>query len=77
MSTMKAIKEIITTTSSELVLNLPEELVNKTVEIIILPFDEEKDKTGGKKNRLLKIFNESGGVLPADYKFNREESHER
>ena len=77
MSTMKAIKEIITTTSRELILNLPDELVNKTVEIIILPFDEEKDKIGGKKNRLLKIFNESKGVLPSGYKFNREESHER
>lgn len=76
MSTKQAFTEIITTTSKDLNLKLPDEFVNKTIEVIILPCEEEKNQIE-KRNRLLKIFNESKGMLAADYKFNREESHER
>lgn len=76
MSTKQAFKEIITTTSKNLNLKLPDEFVNKTIEVIILPYEEERDQIG-KRNRLLKIFNESRGILPAGYKFDREESQER
>lgn len=30
-----------------------------------------------KKERLLRIFNKSNGILPDEYKFDREEAHER
>ena len=76
MSTKQAFKEIITTTSKNLNLKLPDEFVNKTIEVIILPYEEERDQIE-KRNRLLIIFNESRGILPAGYKFDREESHER
>ena len=44
MSTKRAFKEIITTTSKDLNLKLPDEFVNKTIEVIILPYEEERDQ---------------------------------
>ena len=37
---------------------------------------KESEQTS-KEKRLLKIFKESKGVLPQEYKFNREEAHDR
>lgn len=73
---MQIIREIITSPSKELVVKLPAEFVNKKIEIIILPYYEES-KQLDKKERLLRIFEQSKGVLPEGYKFDRDEAHAR
>ncbi len=73
---MKAIRKLITSKSEDLTIRLPDEFKNKKLEVIILPYDEKEEKTE-RRERLLKIYNQSKGVLPEGYKFNREEIHER
>lgn len=73
---MKVIRKIITPISDNLIIKLPQDFRNKKIEVIILPYNEEQDRIE-KKERLIRIFNESKGVLPEGYKFNREEAHER
>ncbi|MBU0567012.1 hypothetical protein KJ693_00860 [bacterium] len=73
---MQAMRNIVTPRSENLIIRLPREFRNKRVEVIILPCQGEKEQTK-RKERLLKIFNESKGVLPEGYRFNREEAHER
>jgi hypothetical protein len=73
---MEAIREIVRSQSENLIIKLPEEFINKKIEVIILPYYELTEQTK-RKERLLKIFNESKGILPEEYKFNREETYER
>ncbi|MCF6150681.1 MAG: hypothetical protein E3K37_18795 [Candidatus Kuenenia sp.] len=73
---MKAIRKLITSKSEDLTIRLPDEFKNKKLEVIILPYNENEEKTE-RRERLLKIYNQSKGVLPEGYKFNREEIHER
>lgn len=73
---MEAIREIVRSQSENLIIKLPEEFINKKIEVIILPYYELIEQTK-RKERLLKIFNESKGILPEEYKFNREEAYER
>ncbi len=73
---MEAIRKIVTSISEDLIIKLPEEFRNRKLEVIILPSNEE-DQRLKKKERLLKIYNESKGVLPEGYRFDREEAHER
>lgn len=73
---MQAIKQILTPFSEYINIKLPKEFINKTIEVIILYYPEDNESTE-KKERLLKIYNESQGVLPDNYKFDREEAHER
>ncbi len=72
---MQAMKEILTPCSENLFIKIPLELVNKKIEVIILPYIEVRSKS--RNERLLKIFKESKGKLPKNYKFDREEAHER
>lgn len=74
---MQAMREVLTPQSEELIIKLPDEFKNKKLEVIILPYCDEKKQKLNRKERLLKIFNESHGILPEGYSFNREESHER
>ncbi len=74
---MQAIREILSPQSEELVIRLPRNFIQKKIEVIILPFHQEEKKMTGKKERLMKIFNGSKGLLPDGYKFNRDEAHER
>jgi hypothetical protein len=73
---MQAVRKIITPQSEDLIIRIPPEFKNKKIEIIILPFDEEKNHQM-RRERLLKIYQESKGILPEGYKFNREEAHAR
>jgi hypothetical protein len=73
---MKAIRKLITSKSEDLTIRLPDEFKNKKLEVIILPYNEKEEKTE-RRERLLRIYNKSKGVLPEGYKFNREEIHER
>jgi len=73
---MQAIRHILTPCSDNLSLRLPKEFLNKKVEVIILPYNEDKEPAD-KQERLLKIYNESEGILPDNYKFDREEANER
>ena len=73
---MQAVRKIITPQSEDLIIKIPPEFKNKKIEIIIFPFDEEKNHQM-RRERLLKIYQESRGILPEGYKFNREEAHAR
>lgn len=73
---MKAVREIITPQSEDLIIKIPSEFKNKKIEVIIFPFYEENNHQM-RRERLLKIYQESKGILPEGYKFNREEAHAR
>ena len=73
---MKAVREIITPQSEDLMIKIPPEFKNKKIEVIIFPFYEENNHQM-RRERLLKIYQESKGILPEGYKFNREEAHAR
>ncbi len=73
---MKAVREIITPQSDDLIIKIPSEFKNKKIEVIIFPFYEENNHQM-RRERLLKIYQESKGILPEGYKFNREEAHAR
>ncbi len=64
---MEAIRKVVTSISEDLIIKLPEEFRNRKLEVIILPSNEE-DQGLKKKERLLKIYNESKGVLPEGYR---------
>jgi len=76
---MQAMKRIVKSDTTAITIKIPEELKGKEIEIIILPFESTKDisSTFSKKERLKGLFSASKGELPADYKFDREEAHER
>ncbi len=74
---MQAIREIVSPQSEELVIKLPRNFIQKKIEVIILPFHQEEKEMTSKKERLMKIFNESKGIFPVGYKFDRDEAHER
>ena len=74
---MQAIREIVSPQSEELVIKLPRNFIQKKIEVIILPFHQEEQEKAGKKERLMKIYNESKGIFPVGYKFDRDEAHER
>jgi len=73
---MKAVREIITPQSEDLIIKIPSEFKNKKIEVIIFPLYEENNHQM-RRERLLKIYQESNGILPDGYKFNREEAHAR
>ncbi len=73
---MKAVREIITPQSEDVIIKIPSEFKNKKIEVIIIPFYEENNHQM-RRERLLKIYQESNGILPEGYKFNREETHAR
>jgi len=73
---MKVMRTLITSKSEDLTIRLPDEFKNKKLEVIILPYSEEEEKAE-RRERLLRIYNKSKGVLPEGYKFDREEGHER
>jgi hypothetical protein len=61
---------------------LVEEQLNRTepekkAGIIVLKYEDERSMNMSRKEKLLKIFNESKGVLPENFKFDRQEIHER
>ena len=76
---MHAIKRIVKSDTTEITIKIPEEFKGKEIEIVILPYESTENiySKVSKKERLKRLFFSSKGVLPADYKFNREEAHER
>ena len=71
-------KRIFKSDTTEITIKIPEEFKGKEIEIIILPFEStENISPTVKKERLKGLFSASKGVLSADYKFDREEAHER
>ena len=74
---MEVIREICIPQTEDLNVKLPKEFVKRKLEVIILPFYQEAQEKPGRKERLMKIYNESKGTLPGGYRFNRDEAHER
>ena len=73
---MQTFREIITPRNSQINITLPSEFTSGKVEVIVIPFETAARKLNRKK-RLLKIFEQSHGTLPKDYRFDRDEAHGR
>jgi hypothetical protein len=74
---MDVIREIKTIKNKELTINLPDDFLNKKVEIIIFPLLEKRKITDNKKASFFKFVEENQFKLPSDYKFVREELYDR
>ncbi|MDM8536362.1 hypothetical protein QUF70_06380 [Desulfobacterales bacterium HSG17] len=79
---MQVIRKIIIPSTHQLSIKLPDEFLNKKIELLILPCNDDIkladcDCLPDRQARLMKIYNESNGRLPEKYKFDREEAHER
>ena len=72
---MKAYREIIDGRKLVDIINIPKEFINSKIEVIAIPLVHKEEIN--KKQKLLKIYNKSKGVLPKDYMFLREEAHAR
>jgi hypothetical protein len=73
---MEAVREICYPQSEDLLIKLPRKFVRKEIEVIILPIYRAEKEKSSKKERLMKIFDESKGTLPKGFKFNRDEAYE-
>ena len=59
---MQAIREIITPQTEDLIIKIPPQFKNKKIEVIIFPFYDENNHQM-RRERLLKIYQESKGIL--------------
>lgn len=73
---MEVIRETKRIEKNQITINLPDEFVNKKVEITISPIVEKKEKEN-KKSLFLQFVKENQFKLPLDYKFVREELYDR
>ncbi len=74
---MEVIREIKTIKNKELIINLPDDFLNKEVEIIIAPLLEKSRIEKDKRASFFKFVEENQFKLPGDYKFVREELYDR
>jgi hypothetical protein len=74
---MEVIREIKTIKNKELIINLPDDFLNKEVEIIIAPLLEKSKIEKDKRASFFKFVEENQFKLPGDYKFVREELYDR
>lgn len=81
---MNALREIRETSSNSLTIAIPKAFQHRMVEVIVLPVDNvsgKKDKAqtlrAARNLRFQQIFDESHGILPDRYKFDRDEAHAR
>jgi hypothetical protein len=74
---MEVIHEIKTIKNKELIINLPDDFLNKEVEIIIAPLLEKSKIEKDKRASFFKFVEENQFKLPGDYKFVREELYDR
>lgn len=74
---MEVIREIKTIKNKELIINLPDDFLNKEVEIIIAPLLEKSKIEKDKRTSFFKFVEENQFKLPGDYKFVREELYNR
>ncbi len=72
---MEVYREIIDGRKLVNIINIPKEFISSKIEIIVLPLSHEGKIN--KKQKLLKIYNKSKGVLPKNYLFLRDEAHAR
>ena len=73
---MQAIREIKTVHSKKLSIDIPDFLRDKQVEILIFPF-EEGSKKQESFDEFMNFISSNKFHLPVDYKFDRNELHER
>lgn len=74
---MEVIREIKTIKNKELIINLPDDFLNKEVEIIIAPLLEKNKIEKDKRASFFKFVEENQFKLTGDYKFVREELYDR
>jgi hypothetical protein len=74
---MEVIHEIKTIKNKELIINLPDDFLNKEVEIIIAPFQKRIETGEDQAASFFKFVEENQFKLPGDYKFVREELYDR
>jgi bifunctional DNA-binding transcriptional regulator/antitoxin component of YhaV-PrlF toxin-antitoxin module len=68
-------RQVVIPKTDRLVINIPQEFVNKEIEIVIRPLPPEWKEN--RKEKLLRMFERYNVNLPEGYKFDREELHER
>lgn len=69
---MNVIRETKRVKKNQITINVPDEFLNRKVEIIILPLMEKKKKVN-KKSSFLQFVKENRFILPEGYNFKREE----
>jgi hypothetical protein len=75
---MDAIREIKHVKGNKITINVPDEFVEKDVEVIVLPLDEEDKKSeDDRKASFIEFVDKFRFKLPVDYKFVREELYDR
>jgi hypothetical protein len=74
---MEVLREIKTITKKELTINLPDDFLNKEVEIIVFPLLKKRTPAKDKRASFFKFVEENQFKLPNDYKFVREELYDR
>ena len=68
-------RQVVVPKTDRLVINIPQEFINREIEIVIRPLSA--GRCGNRREKLLRIFERYNVDLPERYKFNREELHER
>jgi hypothetical protein len=75
---MDVFKEIKHVKGNQITINVPDEFIEKDVEVIVLPLDEENKKRGDeRKASFFEFVDKFRFKLPVDYKFVREELYDR
>jgi hypothetical protein len=74
---MEVLREIKAITKKELTINLPDDFLNKKVEIIVFPLLKKGITAKDKRTSFFKFVEENNFKLPNDYKFVREELYDR
>ena len=75
---MYAVREIKQTTSDKLSLKIPDFLQNRKIEVLLFPYEESSPQNLSiNMDKLKALLSKSGYHLPENYKFNRDEIHER
>ncbi|MCK4765572.1 MAG: hypothetical protein KAW12_25445 [Candidatus Aminicenantes bacterium] len=73
---MELIRETRRINKNQITINIPDEFLNKKVEIVIAPLIEKKKKVDQRAS-FLRFAEKNRFNLPGDYKFVREELYDR
>lgn len=73
---MKALRKIKTVHKHKVLVELPASFKGKRVEVLVFPIEDEREKLGSSE-QFMQFIKDNALKLPASYRFNREELHER
>ncbi len=73
---MKALRKIETVYKQRILVELPSSFKSRRVEVLVFPIEDERGKLGSSE-RFMQFVKDNTLKLPASYRFDREELHER